>query len=55
MEIAIVLLIIAVIFIARSVKVVPQQTAGVKERLGKYAGTLNPGLNFLIPFVDKVA
>ena len=43
MEIAIVLLIIAVIFIARSVKVVPQQNAWVKERLGKYAGTLTPG------------
>ena len=55
MEIAIVILIIAVIFIARSVKVVPQQNAWVKERLGKYAGTLTPGLNFLIPFVDKVA
>src|SRR3989344_2847237 len=55
MEIAIVILIIAVIFIARSVKVVPQQNAWVKERLGKYAGTLTPGLNFLVPFVDKVA
>ena len=55
MEIAIVLLIIAVIFIARSVKVVPQQNAWVKERLGKYAGTLTPGLNFLVPFVDRVA
>ena len=55
MEIAIVILIIAVIFIARSVKVVPQQNAWVKERLGQYAGTLTPGLNFLVPFVDKVA
>ena len=55
MEIAIVILVIAVIFIARSVKVVPQQNAWVKERLGKYAGTLTPGLNFLVPFVDKVA
>ena len=27
----------------------------MKERLGKYAGTLTPGLNFLVPFVDKVA
>ena len=49
MEIAIVLLVIAVIFIARSVKVVPQQNAWVKERLGKYAGTLTPGLNILVP------
>ena len=55
MEIAIVIFVIAVIFIARSVKVVPQQNAWVKERLGKYAGTLTPGLNFLVPFVDKVA
>src|SRR3989442_9711984 len=35
--------------------VVPQQHAWVKERLGKYAGTLTPGLNFLVPFVDRVA
>ena len=45
----------AVIFIVRSIKVVPQQHAWVKERLGKYAGTLTPGLNFLIPFVDRIA
>ncbi len=55
MEIAIVFFIIAVIFITRSVKVVPQQHAWVVERLGKYNGTLTPGLNFLVPFVDRVA
>ena len=55
MEIAIVIFVIAVLFIARSVKIVPQQNAWVKERLGKYAGTLSPGLNFLVPFVDVVA
>ena len=55
MEVAIVVFVIAIIFIARSIKVVPQQNAWVKERLGKYAGTLTPGLNFLIPFVDRVA
>lgn len=55
MEIAIVLFVIAVAFIARSVKVVPQQHAWVVERLGKFSGTLSPGLNFLIPFIDKVA
>ena len=47
--------IIAIIFIVRSIKVVPQQHAWIKERLGKYAGTLTPGLNFLVPFVDRVA
>ena len=55
MEVSIILLIIAVIFITQSVKVVPQQHAWVIERLGKYNGTLLPGLNFLVPFVDKVA
>jgi regulator of protease activity HflC (stomatin/prohibitin superfamily) len=55
MEIALVIFVIAVLFIARSVKVVPQQNAWVKERLGKYAGTLSPGLNFLVPFIDNVA
>jgi regulator of protease activity HflC (stomatin/prohibitin superfamily) len=55
MEIALILVIVAVIFIVRSVKVVPQQHAWVVERLGKYHGTLTPGLNILVPFVDKVA
>ena len=55
MEIALVLFIIAVIFVVRAIKVVPQQNAWVVERLGKYHSALAPGLNFLIPFVDKVA
>ncbi len=55
MEIAVILFVVAVIFITQSVKVVPQQHAWVVERLGKYNGTLTPGLNFLMPFVDKVA
>lgn len=55
MEVAIILFVVAVIFTTQSVKVVPQQHAWVVERLGKYTGTLLPGLNFLIPFVDKVA
>ena len=55
MEIAIVLFVIAVIFISRSVKIVPQQNAWVVQRLGKYHTTLSPGLKFLVPFVDRVA
>jgi regulator of protease activity HflC (stomatin/prohibitin superfamily) len=53
--IAVILFVIAIIFITQSVKVVPQQHAWVVERLGKYSGTLTPGLSFLIPFLDKVA
>jgi regulator of protease activity HflC (stomatin/prohibitin superfamily) len=53
--VALIVLVIAVIFVARSVKVVPQQHAWVVERLGKYHATLSPGLNFLVPFVDRAA
>ena len=55
LSIALVILVIAVIFMAQSIKVVPQQHAWVVERLGKYHATLTPGLNSLIPFVDSVA
>ena len=55
MTLAIIVFVIAVIFISRSIKVVPQQHAWVVERLGKYHGTLTPGLNILVPFIDRVA
>ncbi|MCV2360993.1 paraslipin [Paucibacter sp. TC2R-5] len=55
MEFAVVLLVVAIVFIVQSIKVVPQQNAWVVERLGKYHGTLTPGLNFLWPFVDRLA
>ena len=55
MEIAIVAFVIAAIFISMSVKIVPQQHAWIKERFGKYAGTLSPGLRIIIPFIEKVS
>ncbi|RZI64193.1 MAG: paraslipin, partial [Variovorax sp.] len=55
MEIAAAILVIAVIFVWLTIKIVPQQHAWVRERLGKYNGTMTPGANFLIPFVDRVA
>ena len=55
MEIALVILVIAIIFVARSIKFVPQQNAWVIERMGKYHSSLTPGLNFLVPFIDRVA
>ncbi|MDD2684661.1 MAG: SPFH/Band 7/PHB domain protein [Gallionella sp.] len=39
----------------QSIKIVPQQSAWVVERLGKYYATLEPGLNIVIPFIDRVA
>ena len=55
MEIMLVLLIVAVVFVGRAFKIVPQQHAWVVERLGKYDRTLTPGLKIIIPFVDKVS
>ena len=51
----IVILVVAAIFVVRSLKVVPQQNAWVVERLGKFHTTLTPGLNILVPFIDRVA
>ncbi len=48
-------LVVACLFIAASVKVVPQQDAWVVERLGKYYTTLAPGLNTIAPLIDRVA
>ncbi|OYT89504.1 MAG: paraslipin [Burkholderiales bacterium PBB6] len=55
MEIAIILAIIAIVFVVRTVKIVPQQHAWVVERLGKYDRTLTPGLKFVVPFIERVA
>lgn len=46
-------LVIATVFMG--VKLVPQGTKYVVQRLGKYSRTLGPGLNFIIPYVDSVA
>jgi regulator of protease activity HflC (stomatin/prohibitin superfamily) len=48
------ILAIAVIFIIEGVRVVPQQNAWVVERLGKFHSTLEPGLNIIVPFIDRV-
>jgi regulator of protease activity HflC (stomatin/prohibitin superfamily) len=55
MEIALVIAVIAAIFIIRTIKIVPQQHAWVVEKLGKYDRTLTPGLKFVVPFVERVA
>src|SRR5688572_14601163 len=41
--------------IVRSVRLVPQRTELIVERLGRYRGTLEPGLHVLIPWIDRVA
>jgi regulator of protease activity HflC (stomatin/prohibitin superfamily) len=41
--------------IAKGVRIVPQGEEWIVERLGKYHGTLKPGLNIVIPYLDKIA
>jgi len=55
LEIGLVIAVIAIIFVIRTFKIVPQQNAWVIERLGKYDRTLTPGLKFLVPFIERVA
>ncbi|MDE6753624.1 MAG: SPFH/Band 7/PHB domain protein [Muribaculaceae bacterium] len=48
-----VILLFLVVIIMAGVKVVPQSETKVVERLGKFHSVLQPGLNFIIPFIDK--
>ena len=52
---AIAVLIFLVVTVAKGVRQVPQGYKWVVQRLGKFNTSLNPGLNFLIPYIDKVA
>lgn len=49
------LFLLVVIFIAKTFKIVPQQNAWVVERLGRFHAVLQPGLNIVIPFIDRIA
>jgi regulator of protease activity HflC (stomatin/prohibitin superfamily) len=45
---------LVVLVISRSIRIVPQATAGIVERFGRYHRTLNAGLNMVTPFVDRL-
>ncbi|MCA1248213.1 SPFH domain-containing protein [Massilia sp. MS-15] len=53
--VALVIFIIALVFIFKTINVVPQQHAWVVERLGKFHAVLAPGLNIVVPFIDRIA
>jgi len=55
MEVALIIAVIAALFVIRTIKIVPQQHAWVVEKLGKYDRTLTPGLKFVVPFIERVA
>ncbi|WP_425453451.1 SPFH domain-containing protein [Microbacterium bovistercoris] len=51
---AIAVIILVIVTVARAIRIIPQATAGVVERLGRYHKTLTPGLNILVPFIDRL-
>ncbi|WP_047257571.1 SPFH domain-containing protein [Chromobacterium subtsugae] len=53
--IPLILFLAVVVFIFKSLAVVPQQNAFIVERLGRYHATLAPGLNIILPFIDRIA
>lgn len=55
MSVAYVLLAIVILTVLMAVKVVPQQSAYVMERLGRFHSVLQPGISFIIPFFDRIA
>jgi regulator of protease activity HflC (stomatin/prohibitin superfamily) len=48
------LLVFVVLVLAKTIRIIPQARAGIVERFGKYRTTLQPGLNVVTPFVDRV-
>ena len=49
-----IIVLFAIIVVAKSVRVIPQASAGIVERLGKYHRTLEAGLAVVVPFVDRI-
>lgn len=50
---AFIVVVLAVVVISAGVKVVPQSETRVVERLGRFHSVLSPGLNFIVPFIDR--
>ena len=53
--VSIAILVLAIVFAIKTLKIVPQQHAWVVGRLGKFDRILMPGLNIIVPFIDRVA
>lgn len=49
------ILVLVIVILRSSIKFVPQNRAFIVERFGKYQSTKEAGLNFIVPFIDKVA
>ena len=53
--VVIAVLVFVIVTIAKGVRIIPQGEEWIVERLGKYRGTIKPGLNIIIPYVDQIA
>lgn len=54
LNILVVLVLLVIVTLYKGIKIVPQGEEWVVERLGKYSGILEPGLNIIIPFIDSI-
>jgi len=52
--VAFIVVVLALVIVAKTVRIVPQARARNVERFGRYRKTLQPGMNFIIPMVDRV-
>src|SRR6195952_5364394 len=52
--VVLIIVIFVIVTLAKAIRIIPQANAGVVERLGKYHKTLLPGLNLLVPFIDRL-
>ena len=50
----VILITIFVVILARSIRIIPQASAGIVERLGRYHRTLDAGLALIVPFIDRL-
>ena len=50
-----ILLVIIILLVTTGIRIVPEAQVYVVERLGKYSGVLNSGLNFINPFIDRIS
>jgi regulator of protease activity HflC (stomatin/prohibitin superfamily) len=52
--VAVVVVVLALILLSRAVRIVPQASNSIVERLGRYSRTMQPGLHLVVPFLDRV-
>jgi regulator of protease activity HflC (stomatin/prohibitin superfamily) len=52
--VVVLVVLLVVVSLVKAIQIIPQATAAVIERLGRFKGTADPGLVFLVPFIDKV-